>query len=361
MRKNDKTMKTVSRMIIALAAAALSLSVSSCADLFQAKRGIIRIDFQQDHRSLTKASQRSIDTEDYILTVHDAKGNPLYEGRFGDSPEQLEVPPGSYTVRAVSEEFTEAAFDKPQFGDTQVVVVRSGESVSVELCCRQTNCGIRLHVDESFREAFPGGTLHVSGNKGSLSYGYSESRTAFFAPGDISVSVLREGAQQALFTRTLEAQQILRVRMSASESGTSGSIRIQVDTARIWIDDEYAFGDGGASDIGNALSVTEAREHVGEKGVWVRGYLVGVASGTGRINFDPPFTRNTSVALGLRASTVNEDYCINVELKSGDIRDGLNLMDNPQIHCRQVYIKGDLVSSYYGLPGLKNVSEYQFR
>ena len=27
---------------------------------------------------------------------------------------------------------------------------------------------------------------------------------------------------------------------------------------------------------------------------------------------------------------------------------------------RQLYIKGDLVESYYGIPGLKNITEYQF-
>ena len=41
------------------------------------------------------------------------------------------------------------------------------------------------------------------------------------------------------------------------------------------------------------------------------------------------------------------------------MRDALNLVDNPDMEGRKVKLKGDLVAAYYGMPGLKNVVEYE--
>ena len=166
--------------------------------------------------------------------------------------------------------------------------------------------------------------------------------------------------EQPLFTRTLREQQILSVNISASVGEGSGGISLQIDTSRIRFTENYLYGNDDASEIENAMSVMQARERAGEEDVWVCGYIVGVATATGKISFEPPFGKDTNIALGLRSGTSDKDYCITVELKSGAIRDGLNLMSNPDLLGRRVYMKGDLVSSYYGIPGLKNVSEYQF-
>ena len=89
------------------------------------------------------------------------------------------------------------------------------------------------------------------------------------------------------------------------------------------------------------------------------GYIVGVATGTGKISFTPPFTKNTNLVLGVKASTADKDRCLAVELRAGDIRDALNLQDHPSLLGRKVHIKGDLVSAYYGIPGLKAPTDYQ--
>ena len=47
-----------------------------------------------------------------------------------------------------------------------------------------------------------------------------------------------------------------------------------------------------------------------------------------------------------------------MELKKGQLRDALNLVDNPGLKGRKVFLKGDLVELYYGTAGLKNVSEF---
>ena len=340
------------------AAALLCAGLISCQGLGSGPEGSISVRFISSRSS---AEPDIPDTDDFLLSVTSSDGTVIYSGRFGDAPEEIPVPKGSYTVSAVSREFGEAAFDCPQYGDSEEVVVKSGENVCAQLLCAQTNSGIRLVADGSFREAFPGGILYLSGDDGCLVYEYGESRTAYFNPGKVSVSVSQDGMQQALFSRTLKAAQMLSVRISATVSGQAGGISIQIDTTRQWMSDDYSYGGGGSGSAEDALDVQEAREHIGDCDVWVRGYIAGCAKSSGKFEFESPFSKETNILLGLRSGTTDSEYCISVELKNKTIRSALNLPGNPELHRKQVYIKGDLVSSYYGIPGLKNVTEYQLK
>lgn len=351
-------MKTLTIITLGLTAALLS---GSCQDLFHDRQGTIRISFQDTSPASTRSSTQIPDTDDFILTVRSSGGDTIYEGRFGDSPEELTVSPGSYTISAASDHFDSPEFDKPVFGDERAVVVPAGETVSVQLRCVQTNCGLRLLADDSFIELFPGSRLRMEGPGGTLQQDCSEKKTAFFMPGTISVSAGKDGTITPLFSRTLSAQQILTMTISASVESESGSISLVVDTTRIRFSENYIYGNGSATDIENAMSVMEARKRSGENDVWVQGYIVGVATGSGRISFDPPFEKETNIVLGLRSSTDDKNYCLTVELRSGPLREQLNLVSNPELLGRRIYIKGDLVSAYYGIPGLKNASEYQLR
>jgi hypothetical protein len=50
---------------------------------------------------------------------------------------------------------------------------------------------------------------------------------------------------------------------------------------------------------------------------------------------------------------------MSVFLPSGKVRDALNLVDNPELLGKKVCLKGDIVESYYGLVGLKNVEAFE--
>ena len=189
--------------------------------------------------------------------------------------------------------------------------------------------------------------------------GYGEKRTAYFKPGKATVTVSCSGNEQELLTRSLGEGEMLTLRLSASADAAEG-ISVQTDTARRWMSESYRWGEGGADDEpSEAMDVMQAREEAGKTGVWVKGYIVGCAASSSRHEFDPPFSKSTNILLGLRSGTSDGRWCISVELKNKKIRESLNLQDNPELEGKQVYIKGDLVSSYYGLPGLKNVSEYR--
>ena len=54
----------------------------------------------------------------------------------------------------------------------------------------------------------------------------------------------------------------------------------------------------------------------------------------------------------------NRNLCIAVELPSGTVRDGLNLVVNPELIGSPVVVCGNVVDSYYGYVGLKGTKRY---
>lgn len=351
----------------ALSFLAAALTATACFDLAETERdATIRIFFEGFSPTLTRASGIP-DTDDFILTVSDIRDSCIWTGRFGDSPESIQVSPGVYTISAVSGSFSQPAYECPQYGDTKVVVADSGDCLAVALNCSQLNCGIRLSIDRDFETSFPEADIYLKDEVGTLMYSYGESRTAYMNPGAVSVVM----GDKMLFSRRLEARQMLSLTLSggvSSGNGTDdseGSVEIQVDTTREWIDDRYSYGQEG-QDSTDALSIQAARDAVasGEssrmENVWVCGYIVGCASSTSKVQFDGPFTKATNIVLGERSSTVDRANCLSVELPSGTIRDSLNLCDNPSMKGRRIRIRGNLVPSYYGLPGLKSPTAFDY-
>ena len=354
------------------------LAFSSCSGLLAGEEDIAdgsgilvwRFAYQIGPELSTRAGEEIPDTNSFLLTVKDASGKVIYDGSYGASPSNLMVSPGSYTVSARSCNFSVPAFSKPQYGDDQVVVVKSGQTTRASLVCRQLNAGIRLKVASNFLTSYPSATLHVKSSAGSLAYGYSEKRIAYFSPGPVSLLLSDGGTDRNLLTRNLQEQEILTLSVSApSASATGGGFSIQVDTTRSWTSDSYVIGSGGSSggggtgrDPAHAYSVSEAKNHIGEEEVWVYGYIVGgdlSSSGT-KMNTSAPFDSNTHLTIAERSSIKDKASCLSVELKKGDIRDALNLKDHPENLGMQVFLCGDIVEAYYGIPGLKSLTEYDW-
>ena len=133
----------------------------------------------------------------------------------------------------------------------------------------------------------------------------------------------------------------------------------------MWNTESYVIGGGDSSgkgdSVSDALTVSQAIASVGEEEVWVCGYIVGGDLTSSSASFDPPFTFRTNIVLGPRSSSSSRSSCISVSLPAGEIRDEINLVDNPHLLGRKVCLKGDLVESYYGMPGLKNLVDYELK
>lgn len=327
--------------------------------------GQLRVSFDESVMSLTRSREPVPDTSDFLLSIKDASGKVVYDGGFGACPEKLDVQAGSYTVRALSSEFSKPAFSAPQYGDEVCVIVPSGGSADVKLSCVQMNAGVRLNVDRDFLTACPDGTLFLKSDHGKLLYSYTEDRVAYFRPGKVSLMLSQGGKDEVLLSRTLQAQQVLVLGISVAQgvSGSSfqglGGISVSVDTSKVWIEDHYVIGgsSGKGTSSDDAMTVALAAANAPAEDVWVSGYIVGGDLTSAAASFAGPFESRTNLLLGPKSSTSDRSVCISVALPTGKVRDALNLVDNPDMLGRKVCLKGDLVESYYGLPGLKSVDD----
>ena len=360
MRKEFFCLSSLAVFQISVLTTAVSCTGTSGADQ---QEGCMRISFPEDMYKAALQHVELPDTNDFILDIRSSSGETIYSGFYGDSPESLPVPSGSYTVSVKSSDFSRPQFSRPLFGDEQCVVVPAEGVVNVKLECRQINSGIRLRISPDFLTVFPDGVLFLSSDDGRLMYGYSEKRIAYFKPGNVSVILNDGNTERTLLTRSLESQEILTLGISVSDDipdPDENGISISVDTTRIWRDEDYVIGNGD-TDKGdaadNALSVGQARERVGESDVWVYGYIVGGDLTKTSVSFTPPFSSETNIAVATRSSVDSRESCLSVFLPSGDVRDRLNLVDHPENIGKRVYLKGDIVGSYFGLVGIKNVTD----
>ena len=329
------------------------------------KKGELRVAFGDLPSAETRAAMEMPDTNDFLLYVTDSKGEIIYEGSYIEAPESVIVKEGSYTVKALSRAFNKPEFSAPQYGDEQVVIVNAEETVSVKLICSQLNSGVRLKISPDFLTSYPDASLVLKSEEGSLLYSYSEKRIAYFMPGNISLVMSQGGVDNSLLTRWLGPGEILSLGVGVSqkqdpETGLKrDDISISIDTSRVWIEDSFIIGgDDGGDTAANAISIAQARTFAGQKNVWVRGYIVGADLTNTSGSFTAPFTSNSNLILGPKPTTTNRASCLAVQLPTGKVRDNLNLVDNPQVLGKQVCLKGDIVDSYFGLVGVKNVSDF---
>ena len=330
-------------------------------------KGELRISFAEDFA--TKAVEEIPDTSDFLLTVTGTDGAVVYDGKYGDSPESIMVNPGNYTVFVRSCDFKKPAFASPQYGDEQCVVVPSGSVANVKLTCVQMNAGVLLRIDKSFLTNCPDAALFLKSSEGKLMYAYSEKRIAYFSPGQVSLMMTEKNVDKVLFTRDLEARTILDIEVSAaskpssSEGSREDSITVAVDTSRQWNHESYIIGQGGSSGKGgspsDALTVSQALASAGEMDVWVSGYIVGGDLTSTSASFVGPFKSKTNIVLGPRSSSSSRSSCVSVSLPQGAVRDDLNLVDNPSMLGKKVCVRCDIVEAYYGMVGLKNLTDYE--
>lgn len=343
------------------------LLLAGCEEMWNRGECVVRLSFSQDYSKMVEIERTRgggveiPDTNDFILVIENEGGEELFRDTYENRPEQITLPEGSYTFGVYSREFDVPAFDSPQFGDEQSVSV-TVDGVSISFQCKQLNSGMRCTFEESFTDLFPSSRILLVQDDTNISYIYTEERIAYFDPGKVDVYITQIDSDRKLFTRNLDQGEVLTINFSADVSSTSGAdFSIAVDTGRVWISENYIYGkERDGSSKSRALLVSDLPNMVGAAGVWVKGYIVGGDLSSSSALYAPPFTSRTNFMISDVLNVSSREGCASVELKSGAVRDDLNLVDHPEYLGRVVYVKGKIVEAYFGLPGIKNVSEYSF-
>lgn len=92
----------------------------------------------------------------------------------------------------------------------------------------------------------------------------------------------------------------------------------------------------------------------------VTGYIVGCVNNSPEAGseFGADATVNTNILISDNAYTTDYTECLIVQLPKGDIRNALNLVDNPTNYRAQVVITGS-IEKYFQVAGLKNPTAYE--
>lgn len=349
-------------IISATAYAALAASSASCNWMPDDKGDIARLTF---HFAGTKADALP-DTNQFILTVcRGDTGEPVFEGRYGSRPAELQVPSGTYTVSVFSERFTAPAFEAPLYGDEKVVVARSGETVAVDFLCRLRNSGIRLDFSDRFKAAYPG-KIVIRQVEGALDYGYAESRTAYVFPGETRFAYHDGTAENILFRRTLEAGEIRSLSIDATDTQAGSTFSIALDTTVLRRWEKVVVGEENGGDglsMATAYSVPDflAADCAGDT-VWVWGYVVGTIEGEQEVRFAcDTASAGNNLAIAPTVDSRESASCAGVYLSKAAQKNVLNLKDpdnRERVFHHKIYLQGKAYT-YKKFAALTNLCDYK--
>ena len=115
-------------------------------------------------------------------------------------------------------------------------------------------------------------------------------------------------------------------------------------------------GDGSRENpyTANDVILLGIQESDGQK-YWVKDYIVGVINSNYEYVFSSDTDVNTNLILSSNVDASNESECIPVQLPFGDVRTGLNLVDNPNNLGQEVLLYGTL-EKYFRVAAVKNVT-----
>lgn len=124
------------------------------------------------------------------------------------------------------------------------------------------------------------------------------------------------------------------------------------------------YGEGSDVDddvvyLGDTVDVGTFRSHVIYGQIWVKGYIVGAATGAygkRRYEFGPDFNYDTAILIADDPGVVDEEETVPISLTtcSKAIRSKLNLVDNPGNKGVFIWVYG-VQETYLGLPGIKHI------
>lgn len=110
------------------------------------------------------------------------------------------------------------------------------------------------------------------------------------------------------------------------------------------------------ADAAEPISVSEAIANNSGTAT-VKGFIVGTAISGTNYDLEAPFTVNTNLGLADSPDETDPAKILPVQLPTGSIRTGLNLVDNPANFRAEVTITGKL-EAYFQVPGLKSPTAY---
>ena len=304
-----------------------------------------------------------VEITDFILRIHNGYTDVILE-RIGDLPEQITLSEGTYTIEAYSMDFSEPKFEMPFYSGKTTVVIEAGETKEASIVCSQGNAGIKVVWSGDFSRLYSTYYAQISNDAGYLHYSSEETRTGYFLPGTVSVSIMADGLNINGGTIMLAARDMVTASLRPKET-QQGSliIAISIDetvnerAVEIIVDPEYQ--DSYLNSETNPYSVAQAIEKQGEEEVWVTGYIVG-SKPSANYDFVDGTWLNTNIVIADDINETDSYKVIFVELTNAAQRNAIGLVGSTsqdysdRLH-RRVMIQGNL-RGYQSRNGLRDLT-----
>lgn len=243
---------------------ALGLTVlSSCSNIKEdvSETGTLEIKCGYNS-SVTLKSTAAVDPNSFVAKIINGQDAVVKEyNPVSSAPDQIELMAGTYTVEAYSEEFTAPAFDKPVYGGNVLVDVVPGQNRAAAINCKQTNAGVKFLWTDEFKASFSEYAAKVTIADASLDYPKTETRTGYFAPGDVTIDItIGTAPNDAPFSKTitLNARELVTIKPVASDAGSGTlTVTITVDTDVTEREEVFVIGTGGGGSTGAEILVED--------------------------------------------------------------------------------------------------------
>lgn len=118
---------------------------------------------EEEYVSVTRASENE-DVNEFKIEIT-RPSDPSYKktfDRFGDMPQMLPLPSGSYTIKATSPNALPAAFNQPVYGVSHDFQVKVGAVSSEKLTCTLQNVKVTFNLSDAFKTELENYTITVS-------------------------------------------------------------------------------------------------------------------------------------------------------------------------------------------------------
>lgn len=303
-----------------------------------------------------------VEIADFTLRINDGHADAVKE-RIADLPAEIALPVGTYTIEAYSLEFSGPKYETPFYSGKTTVDIEAGETKEASLVCSQGNAGVKVVWAGEFSTKYSTYQAQINCDAGYLNYSSTESRTGYFLPGTVSVSILADGQTINGGTIALAARDMVTAILRLKEAPAGSlSIDLSVDETvnnrevEVIVDPEYT----DVNSETNPYTIARAIERQGENEVWIIGYIVGSKPSSGYDYVNSAGWQHTNIVLADDIAETSDTNCIFVELVSGTFRNSLNLVDNAGNLHRQIVIKGNL-AAYHSRSGLKNPAGFFFK
>lgn len=129
--------------------------------------------------------------EDFHVTIYTASGNLVAEyAHASEVPAEIPMEAGEYYVVAHSDNNLPAAFENPYYyGISETFVLDANESETVSVTCRLANTMISVVYGETLKSEWTEYSTLVASLSGSLEFTKTETRTGFFQPLPLQITV----------------------------------------------------------------------------------------------------------------------------------------------------------------------------